>query len=376
MNIQERDGNTGLMYACSIGNEQVVEVLLEAHYQKRINILFDLMNSRGQTALDCAQTMHREKILKVFSNYAISTDSRFKPTVLKPKREPSSRSRKHITGGRSKRSNVTSTLAASDTEDELEEFGKLVRTMRECAAEVKQLCYDQNISYDSNGKAKTSKSHKTNRQKMENKTLNTPRIEIHPDSENKQNNSVKLDTAATSRASSRSEKKRDAKTRVSNQTISQNVPHLELPSGDVTSCETPVLSDSASVYKKKSKRNTYNSATKHSARFRDFSVDTMFSKGESVQLHSRESTVTHRSATSPAVLESAFRDPWSTYGDPLPGIKNSPSSRDPLYLPPLHAGQGGETNEGVLKPGKAKNLDKDIWQQREGPPASRENPNR
>jgi hypothetical protein len=367
------------MYACSIGNEQVVEVLLEAHHQKRINILFDLMNSRGQTAMDCAQTMHREKILKAFSKYPVSTDSRFKPTVLKPKREPSSRNRKHVTGGRSKRSNVTSALTASDTEDELEEFGKLVRTMRECAAEVKQLCYDQNISYDSNGKVKTSKSHKTNRRKMESKTLTTPRIEIHSDSggpENKPNDSVKFETAANPPGSSQSAMKGDAKAETTNQTISQKIPHLELPSRDVTPCETPVLSNSAIGSKKKSKRNMHNSATKHSARFREFSVDTMFSRGESKQLHSRESTVTNRSATSPAVLESAFRDPWSTYGDPLPGIKNSPSSRDPLYLPPLHAGQGSETNEGILKPGKAKNLDKDIWQLREGPPASRENPDR
>ncbi|XP_062594347.1 uncharacterized protein LOC134255820 [Saccostrea cucullata] len=368
VNIQERDGNTGLMYACSIGNEQVVEVLLEAHHQKKINIIFDLMNSRGQTALDRAQSMHREKILNVFSKFSISSDSRFKPTFLKSKREPLSRTKKKDAGGRSKKSSVSSVLAGSDTEDELEDFGKLVRTMRECAAEVKQLCNDQNISYDK-GIPKTPKfrkTNKTNRPKVENKTLSTPRIEIHPDSDGSTNEQKQSVKSANSSQSSQSVKKGNRKATSLNQTLSPKVPNLELPRREETPCETSVLQDSAMV--SKSKRS--QSSTRHSAKFRELSVDTMFSKGESVHLHDREISSANRSATSPAVLESAFRDPWSTFGDPLPGINNSPNSKSSLYLPPLNAAPGGENGRVRGKSGKANNAD--IWQLREGPPASRE----
>lgn len=339
VNIQERDGNTGLMYACSIGNEQVVEVLLEAHHRKSINIIFDLSNCRGQTAMDCAQRMHRENILKVFSKYSISIGSRFKPTILKARREPSARQKKQEERGKQKQTSASTVLAGSDTEDDLEDFGKLVRTMRECAAEVKQLCYDQNISYDNKRQSKMTKSRKTDRPKIENKTLNTPRIEIHSDTggqDNRHKDSEKLEVTELSRSTKKGN---------SNQTLSPRVPHLELQDKDIASRDTPVLSDSATVSKRKSKR--HNSAAKDSADFRELSVNTMYSRGETLHLHSREQTATHRSATSPAVIQSAFRDPWSTFGEPLPGIRNASSNSTLIYLPPLKAISGGKPEETV-----------------------------
>lgn len=369
MNIQERDGNTGLMYACSIGNEQVVETLLEAHHRKCINIIFDLSNSRGQTAMDCAQTMHRDKILKVFSKYSITVGSRFKPTVFKTKREPSARQRKQDSKGRQKQTTASTVLAGSDTEDELEEFGKLVRTMRECAAEVKQLCYDQNISYD-NKRHKSTKSRKTERQKMDSKMLNTPRIEIHPDLSGQKNSHKRdgrIQNSNNSPQVARSVKQREAPSPA----LSPRVPGLELPTTDRATSETAVLSDSAIVSKRKNKKQ--KSATKHSADFRELSVDTICSKGESLHLHTREPSAKHRSATSPAVLQSAFRDPWSTFGEPLPGIQKT-SSSTPLYLPPLKTMPGGKSEDFVS--GKVKNAGKDIWQLREVPPASREDQDR
>lgn len=294
--------------------------------------------------MDCAQRMHREKILKAFSKYSISTGSRFKPTILKARREPSARHKKQGERGRQKQTSASTVLAGSDTEDDLEDFGKLVRTMRECAAEVKQLCYDQNISYDNKRQSKTTKSRKTDRPKIENKTLNTPRIEIHSDTGGQDNRHHDLEKLEVTELS-RSTKKGKDRVKNSNQTLSPRVPHLELQDKDIASHDTPVLSDSAILSKRKSKR--HNSATKHSADFRELSVDTMFSKGESLHLHSREQTATHRSATSPAVLQSAFRDPWSTFGEPLPGIRNASSNSASIYLPPLKAISGGKPEEPV-----------------------------
>ena len=65
--MQDNEGNTALMYACFMGNTEIVKVLADAHNKKQIVLNLDATNSDGLTALLYARDCSHEDIVKVLT---------------------------------------------------------------------------------------------------------------------------------------------------------------------------------------------------------------------------------------------------------------------------------------------------------------------
>ena len=63
--MQDNEGNTALMYACFMGNTEVVKTLADAHIKKQVVLNFEATNSDGLTALLYARDCMHSDIIQI-----------------------------------------------------------------------------------------------------------------------------------------------------------------------------------------------------------------------------------------------------------------------------------------------------------------------
>ena len=179
VNYSDEDGYTGFMYVCESGNKSVVKILVDAHIKRKICLDLDKPNNNGKTALQMATGKHISSLSTILNG--VENHKNYTKPVLCAQDYYDSKAGKTTRSRKKPSSNKRLSMSAirralkeaylSDDEDEIDQNSSdkngmtdLVKVVRECATDIRQIYHDQEIS-ESKAKIQMSKVQANHHQK-------------------------------------------------------------------------------------------------------------------------------------------------------------------------------------------------------------------